>query len=92
MAARKAALMSSGTVKVRPCKRARAWARRSTCKRALALLQGRTFTVPEDIKEAFRAAIPHRLLLRLEAELSGASPEGLVAEALKAVPAPVERA
>lgn len=59
---------------------------------ALALLQGRTFTVPEDIKEAFRAAIPHRLLLRLEAELSGASPEGLVAEALKAVPAPVERA
>lgn len=59
---------------------------------ALALLQGRTFTVPEDIKEAFRAAIPHRLLLQLEAELSGASPEGLVAEALKAVPAPVERA
>ncbi|MFN4071537.1 MAG: AAA family ATPase, partial [Thermus caldifontis] len=59
---------------------------------ALALLQGRGFTVPEDIKEAFRAAIPHRLLLRLEAELAGASPEGLVAEALKAVPAPVERA
>lgn len=59
---------------------------------ALALLEGRTFTVPEDIKEAFRAAIPHRLLLQLEAELSGASPEGLVAEALKAVPAPVERA
>ena len=59
---------------------------------ALALLQGRAFTVPEDIKEAFRAAIPHRLLLQLEAELSGASPEGLVAEALKAVPAPVERA
>ena len=59
---------------------------------ALALLQGRTFTVPEDIKEAFRAAIPHRLLLRLEAELSGASPEGLVVEALKAVPTPVERA
>ncbi|MFX8899316.1 hypothetical protein ABTN01_19545, partial [Acinetobacter baumannii] len=30
---------------------------------ALALLEGRAFTVPEDIKEAFRAAIPHRLLL-----------------------------
>ena len=59
---------------------------------ALALLQGRTFTVPEDIKEAFQAAIPHRLLLRLEAELSGARPEDLVAEALKTVPAPVERA
>ncbi|WP_105317787.1 AAA family ATPase [Thermus tenuipuniceus] len=59
---------------------------------ALALLQGRTFTVPEDIKEAFRAAIPHRLLLKLEAELAGASSEGLVAEALKVVPTPVERA
>ncbi|WP_038040836.1 AAA family ATPase [Thermus tengchongensis] len=59
---------------------------------ALAFLEGRTFTIPEDIKEAFRAAIPHRLLLRLEAELSGASPEGLVAEALRAVPAPVEKA
>ncbi|WP_038048708.1 AAA family ATPase [Thermus caliditerrae] len=59
---------------------------------ALALLEGRPFAIPEDVKRAFRAAIPHRLLLRLEAELSGASPEGLVAEALKAVPAPVERA
>lgn len=59
---------------------------------ALAFLEGRAFTIPEDIKEAFRAAIPHRLLLRLEAELSGASPEGLVAEALRAVPAPVEKA
>jgi MoxR-like ATPase len=59
---------------------------------ALAFLEERPFTIPEDIKEAFRAAIPHRLILRLEAELSGASPEGLVAEALRAVPAPVERA
>ncbi|WP_298628941.1 MoxR family ATPase [uncultured Thermus sp.] len=59
---------------------------------ALALLQGRGFAVPEDIKEAFRAAIPHRLLLKLEAELAGASSEGLVVEALKVVPTPVERA
>ncbi|KHG64567.1 ATPase AAA [Thermus sp. 2.9] len=59
---------------------------------ALAFLEGRPFAVPEDLKRAFAAAIPHRLLLRLEAELSGIAPEGLVAEALRAVPAPVERA
>ncbi|GLV48181.1 magnesium chelatase [Thermus sp. LT1-2-5] len=57
---------------------------------ALAFLEGRSFVVPEDLKRAFAAAIPHRLLLRLEAELSGVSPEGLVAEALGEVPVPVE--
>ncbi len=57
---------------------------------ALALLEGRGFALPEDLKAAFRAAIPHRLLLALEAELSGLTPEGLVEEALEAVPAPVE--
>ena len=57
---------------------------------ALALLEGRDFALPEDLKAAFRAAIPHRLLLALEAELSSLTPEGLVEEALEAVPAPVE--
>jgi MoxR-like ATPase len=57
---------------------------------ALALLEGRDFALPEDLKAAFQAAIPHRLLLALEAELSGLIPEGLVEEALEAVPAPVE--
>lgn len=57
---------------------------------ALALLEGRDYLVPEDLKRAFRAAIPHRLLLRLEAELSGTTPEALVDEALRAVPVPVE--
>ncbi len=57
---------------------------------ALALLEGRGFLVPEDLKRALRAALPHRLLLRLEAELAGATPLGLVEEALRAVPAPVE--
>ncbi|AEV15096.1 ATPase associated with various cellular activities AAA_3 [Thermus sp. CCB_US3_UF1] len=58
---------------------------------ALALLEERPFAIPEDVKRAFLAAIPHRLLLRLEAELSGARPEGLVQEALATIPAPVER-
>ncbi len=57
---------------------------------ALALLEGRAFVIPEDVKRAFRAALPHRLLLKLEAELAGLSPEPLVEAALKAVPAPVE--
>ncbi|MCH1927904.1 hypothetical protein L6232_24210, partial [Shewanella sp. C31] len=50
---------------------------------ALAYLEGRDFLVPEDLKRAFRAAIPHRLLLRLEAELAGATPDALVEEALR---------
>lgn len=57
---------------------------------ALALLEGRAFVIPEDVKRAFRVALPHRLLLKLEAELAGLSPESLVEAALKAVPAPVE--
>ncbi|MEN2982028.1 MAG: MoxR family ATPase [Thermus sp.] len=59
---------------------------------ALALLEGRPFAIPEDVKRAFLAATPHRLLLRLEAELSGVRPEGLVQQALGTIPAPVERA
>ncbi|GAB5603887.1 MoxR family ATPase [Thermus sp. FJN-A] len=57
---------------------------------ALAHLEGRDFLVPEDLKRAFWAAIPHRLLLRLEAELAGATPDALVEEALRSVPVPLE--
>lgn len=83
-------LRGRGEVRLGPSPRALLQVERLA--QGLALLEGRAYLVPEDLQRAFRAAIPHRLLLRLEAELSGLTPEGVVEEALRAVPVPVEAA
>ena len=53
--------------------------------RAAALVQGRDFVIPEDVQRIFPDVVVHRLLLSPRAEQKGA---GLVAEVLRAVPAP----
>ncbi len=56
--------------------------------RAWAWLTGRDFVTPDDVKALAPATLTHRLRLRPEAELDGASLEASFATALASVPAP----
>ena len=54
--------------------------------RAVALIDGRGFTLPDDVKRVAQAVMAHRILLGAEAESEGTSPEAVVDEALARVP------
>jgi MoxR-like ATPase len=56
--------------------------------RARAALHGAAWLSPDDVKAAAPAVLRHRLVLRPEAELEGASPDDLVAELLETVEVP----
>lgn len=57
---------------------------------ALAAIRGRTFVLPDDIQELALPVWAHRLVLRPHERLRGAGAEGVLAEILESVPAPVE--
>jgi MoxR-like ATPase len=59
-----------------------------TSARAIALLDGRSFVAPEDIKAVAHAALDHRITLRPELWLSDASAAAVVDAALEATPVP----
>ena len=56
--------------------------------KAAALLAGRGFVVPGDVKELAADVLRHRLLLSFEAEAAGRTADELLAEQLRTVPAP----
>ncbi len=56
--------------------------------RARAALRGAEWLAPEDVKAMAPAALRHRLVLRPEAELEGATPDDLVRELLDSVEVP----
>jgi len=53
--------------------------------RARALLSGRDFVLPDDVKALAPQVLAHRLMLIAEAEMEGVSPSSVVAEALSSV-------
>ncbi|MEY1662452.1 AAA family ATPase [Isoalcanivorax beigongshangi] len=55
---------------------------------ALALLEGRDFVVPDDIKTVARPVLRHRISLSADAEIEGVSVEQLLTRLLDAVAAP----
>ena len=55
---------------------------------ARALMTGRDFVVPDDVKELAPAALRHRLVLTPDAEVEGVTSDARVAAAIAAVPAP----
>ncbi len=57
--------------------------------RALAVMEGRDYVIPDDVKLAARYVLPHRIILKPEAEVEGVTPERVVEEVLKSVPVPV---
>ena len=56
--------------------------------KALALLRGRDFVVPKDIKDLATRVLAHRLMLSPDAKVHGLTPEAVVAKVLDAVPVP----
>ncbi|MET0133443.1 MAG: MoxR family ATPase [Kibdelosporangium sp.] len=56
--------------------------------RAWAWLSGREYVTPDDVKALARPALRHRLELRPEAELEGATADGVLDGVLAAVPVP----
>jgi MoxR-like ATPase len=56
--------------------------------RSWAWLSGRNYVTPDDVKAMARPTLRHRVQLRPEAELEGASPDGVLEGILAAVPVP----
>jgi MoxR-like ATPase len=59
-----------------------------TAARTWAWLSGRDYVTPDDVKTLARPALRHRVELRAEAELEGASPDGVLDAVLATVPVP----
>jgi MoxR-like ATPase len=56
--------------------------------RAWAWLAGRDYVIPDDVKALARPALRHRVQLRPEAELEGATADGVLEAVLASVPVP----
>ncbi|MDZ4268078.1 MAG: MoxR family ATPase [Mycobacterium sp.] len=56
--------------------------------RSWAWLSGRSYVTPDDVKAMARPTLRHRVALRPEAELEGASADGVIEGILAAVPVP----
>jgi MoxR-like ATPase len=56
---------------------------------AWALLDGRDFVLPDDVRSVAHAVLAHRLLLEVDRELRGATVTGVVQEVIDAVPVPL---
>jgi MoxR-like ATPase len=54
--------------------------------KALALLRGRDFVLPDDVRTLASQVLPHRIVMTPEAELDGADAEAVVVEAIERVP------
>ena len=58
------------------------------CSRVLALLDGRDFVIPDDIKHLAFPAIEHRIKVTTEAEMDDVTPSIILERALEGVPVP----
>lgn len=56
--------------------------------RARAVLEGRGYVIPDDIKTLVPKVLNHRLILEVEADMAGRTPEAILAEVLARVPVP----
>jgi MoxR-like ATPase len=56
---------------------------------ASALLDGRGFVLPDDVRDMAHAVLDHRLLLDVDRELRGATVTGVIAEVIDSVPVPL---
>ncbi len=58
------------------------------CSRAEAMLQGRNFVIPDDIKGLAESALEHRIRIKMEAEMDGVGPHQVMLRVLEQVPVP----
>ena len=58
--------------------------------RAIALIHGRDFVVPDDVKMVVSDVLAHRVILNIEDTLEGASGESVIEDILAQVPVPTD--
>ncbi|MBV9242697.1 MAG: AAA family ATPase, partial [Acidobacteria bacterium] len=58
------------------------------CSKALAAIRGREFPTPDDVRDVAPPVLRHRLALRAEAELDGATTDAVISDILKTVEVP----
>ncbi len=58
------------------------------CSKALAAIRGRDFPTPDDIRDVAAPVLRHRLALRAEAELDGATADAVISDIIKTVEVP----
>ena len=58
------------------------------CSKALAAIRGRDFVTPDDIRDIAPPVMRHRLALRAEAELDGATSDAVISDIVKTVEVP----
>jgi len=58
------------------------------CARVLALLDGRDFVIPDDVKHLVRPATEHRIRVKPESEMDDVTPKMILERALERVPVP----
>ncbi len=58
------------------------------CSKALAAIRGRDFPTPDDVRDVALPVLRHRLALRAEAELDGATSDAVIADIIKSVEIP----
>ena len=58
------------------------------CSKAIAAIRGRDFPTPDDIRDIAMPVLRHRLALRAEAELDGATADAVISDILKTVEVP----
>ncbi|MCL0069529.1 MoxR family ATPase [Dehalococcoidia bacterium] len=58
--------------------------------RAMALIHGRDFVTPDDVKIFTIDTLAHRIILNIEESLEGLSPNQVVKEIVEGIPAPIE--
>ena len=58
------------------------------CAKALSAIRGREFSTPDDVRDVAHPVLRHRLTLRAEAELDGATADAVIADILKTAEVP----
>ncbi len=58
------------------------------CSKALAAIRDRDFVTPDDVRDVARPVLRHRLTLRAEAELDGATADTVIHDILRAAEVP----
>jgi MoxR-like ATPase len=58
--------------------------------RAMALINGRDFVTPDDVKDFTIDALAHRIILKIEENLEGVSPRNIIEDIVKSIPAPTD--
>ncbi len=58
------------------------------CSKALSAIRGREFSTPDDVRDIARPVLRHRLSLKAEAELDGATTDAVITDILQAAEVP----